>query len=306
MASKEDVARMKEEKRVRELITTLNDEQWPVRQAAAEALGDLKARLAVAQLIETLGDEDPWVRWSTATALGKIDDMRAVKPLMECLQDKHFEVRRATAEALSMMSGDQSLKAIGALKAAGFNEEARKLRFQQLSQAFDTAETVRRDLEIIRERKREGTAGQVEHALLEDHAQKLEEALAMARDAGDTNVIGEVTALIEAVSHLRPSQQTNITDSVINRSNLNGIEEGNDNGNNREQLSIPAHPPRINEISHTDPLNGVVTDPKDDPAWEGKVSDFLELMEGLKELVKMKEQGLLSEEEFAAAKAKLL
>jgi HEAT repeat protein len=55
---------------------------------------------AVPALIQALQDQEWWVREAAAEALGVIGDPQAVPALLEVLQDKEGRVRRAAAWAL--------------------------------------------------------------------------------------------------------------------------------------------------------------------------------------------------------------
>jgi len=79
-----------------------------VRQAAAEALGELGDARAVGPLIVALQDGDVEVRRAAAWALGEIGDARAVDPLIAALRDEDVEVCRAAARALGEIENAQT------------------------------------------------------------------------------------------------------------------------------------------------------------------------------------------------------
>ena len=88
------------------LIAALKDKDSKdsdVRQAAAEALGEIKDPRAVEPLIAALGDESSGVRLAAAKSLGEIKDPRAVEPLSAALKDENKYVRRAAAHALDRL-----------------------------------------------------------------------------------------------------------------------------------------------------------------------------------------------------------
>ena len=99
------------------LIAALKDENFRVREHAAEALGDIKGKGAVEPLIGALNDNVSRVRSNAAEALGEIKDPRAVEPLINTLKDKDAWVRRGAAEALGGINDSRAVEPlIAALK----------------------------------------------------------------------------------------------------------------------------------------------------------------------------------------------
>jgi HEAT repeat protein len=70
------------------LRQALKDEEWWVRQAAAEALGKIGSP-AIPALLEALKDGMALVRQAAAEALGKIGDPQALPALLEALKDEN-------------------------------------------------------------------------------------------------------------------------------------------------------------------------------------------------------------------------
>ncbi len=96
----------------RELLSTylLEDPEEVVRGMAAQALGQVKSSWAVPQLILALSDENRPVRESAALALGSIGDPRAVRALCETLtSDDSAMVRASAADSLGEI-GDQAAR----------------------------------------------------------------------------------------------------------------------------------------------------------------------------------------------------
>ena len=77
------------------LLEALGDGQFPVRQMAGLALGDIGDPRTVASLVQALGDPQAVVRQAAAHALGKIGVADAVEPLLACLADESDQVRNA-------------------------------------------------------------------------------------------------------------------------------------------------------------------------------------------------------------------
>jgi HEAT repeat protein len=71
-------------------VAALKDEYWPVREYAAEALGEIGDGRAIEPLIAALGDGEPSVGLEAEKALGKIG-APAVEPLIAVLQNKAEE-----------------------------------------------------------------------------------------------------------------------------------------------------------------------------------------------------------------------
>jgi HEAT repeat protein len=88
---------------VEPLITAMQDEQYPVRQVSALALGEIGDPSAVECLAEALQDENHAVRQASAVALGKIGDTSSVEPLLQAIGDENEIVRRAVINALGMI-----------------------------------------------------------------------------------------------------------------------------------------------------------------------------------------------------------
>ena len=82
-------------------LTALQDSNSSVRQAAAEALGQIGDPRAVEPLVLSLSDENGEVRRAVAEALGQIGDPRAIEPLLFMLGDKDRSERRAVQEVLA-------------------------------------------------------------------------------------------------------------------------------------------------------------------------------------------------------------
>ncbi len=80
------------------LTKALLDEQWRVRGAAAQSLGELREALVANSLFRLRRDEDFRVRWIAISSLGKIRDERIVELLVPWLTDQHPKVRRKAVE----------------------------------------------------------------------------------------------------------------------------------------------------------------------------------------------------------------
>jgi HEAT repeats/HEAT repeat len=88
---------------VTELMRALTDNEWQVRQAAAEALGSIGSDRAVDALLVALKDNDHYVRSAAAEALGNIGSDRALDALILAMKDDDWYVRSKAAEALGKL-----------------------------------------------------------------------------------------------------------------------------------------------------------------------------------------------------------
>ena len=105
------LAKIKDPRASKHVISMLKDRDRGVRQGAAVALGDMKAENAVRPLVATLRDEDPYVRAWAATALIKIA-APSVEPLIGVLHDRDPYVPALAALALSQIKDSRANSAI--------------------------------------------------------------------------------------------------------------------------------------------------------------------------------------------------
>jgi HEAT repeat protein len=84
------------------LRRAMDDEEWPVRNAAGRALEDVVDRPDVAMLAEALQDESAETRYHAARALARVGpgSVAAVPVLVAALRDPDWEVRMESAWAL--------------------------------------------------------------------------------------------------------------------------------------------------------------------------------------------------------------
>jgi HEAT repeat protein len=131
------------ENAVEPLITALGDQDWRVRNRAADALGNIGSERAVEPLITALGDENRgvheiavwalgnigsekatealiavlghgnwsvYMRKSAVEALGKIGSERAIEPLITALGDENRGVRESAVEALGNIASERAVE----------------------------------------------------------------------------------------------------------------------------------------------------------------------------------------------------
>ncbi len=97
---------------LQQMLEALNDPDWVVRWAIAEALAWLGDPEAVPGLIECLTDASAIVRVAVIRALVEIGDKRAVQGLEKALADPDKLVREAAAEALGDLGDPTALPAL--------------------------------------------------------------------------------------------------------------------------------------------------------------------------------------------------
>jgi HEAT repeat protein len=101
------------------LLTALKDNDWTIKYAAAEALGNVRDPKAVEPLIGVLGERG--VGEVAAKALGKIGDTRAVEPLIEITKDtsRTSNVRAAAVEGLGGIGSPEAIVVLKELASSG-------------------------------------------------------------------------------------------------------------------------------------------------------------------------------------------
>jgi HEAT repeat protein len=106
---------MKDKRDVKGLIKALDYEKdYSVRQAAADALGQMGDTSSVEPLIAALKDSDSDVCKAATDALGRIGDARAAEPLVIVLKDGFYDARHAAADALDKVGWRPCQDEIGA------------------------------------------------------------------------------------------------------------------------------------------------------------------------------------------------
>lgn len=140
---------MGDQARIDALLTNLRSNDYQLRKAAAQALGQLRAPEAVAPLMTLIADSPPWLRDSAVDAivalgpvavealigglqsakrevrqsctegLGRIRDSRAVPALLDCLKDRNCEIVPEIAAALGEIGDRGTVPTLISLLQAG-------------------------------------------------------------------------------------------------------------------------------------------------------------------------------------------
>ncbi len=102
---------------VEPLLTALNDDHPEARRYAVRALGQIGDARAVGAISRLLGDEEQWVRVAAARVLGEIGDSKAVRPLSQQLASQDEKLCEAAAKSLGKIGGAASAAVLrGALE----------------------------------------------------------------------------------------------------------------------------------------------------------------------------------------------
>jgi HEAT repeat protein len=98
------------------LLRCLEDDYFPIRERAANALGELRYVQAINPLIKHLqSDEDFDVRSTAASSLGKLKAMEAFPMLITALEDKSPAVRGSAADALGKLGKPEAIEPLSKL-----------------------------------------------------------------------------------------------------------------------------------------------------------------------------------------------
>lgn len=94
---------------VEALIELADDEGFPNRNGAVDALGEIGDARAITSLLKLLGNEDKGLQCDVAAALVKIGEP-AVEPLIELLKDEDCIVRIRAANALGRIGNVRAME----------------------------------------------------------------------------------------------------------------------------------------------------------------------------------------------------
>jgi HEAT repeat protein len=108
----EALARIKDEQAIQQLISSLQESVWQLRDCAERVLIEMKDERIIQPLIAALNYDNWRIRSSAAKILGGIKDRRAIEPLIASLNDEKSEVKRLAIEALIKFKDSRSLEAL--------------------------------------------------------------------------------------------------------------------------------------------------------------------------------------------------
>jgi HEAT repeat protein len=146
---------------VESLIAALKDDDWLVRETAAKALGRICDEKAVEPLIEAMEGNWPAL-WTVAEALGQHGDARAVRSLTMAIQASNEDkyVRDAAVEALGLIGEPIQESLVAVLRTQ--DDASRQRAIDALGQMRDA-----RNLAPLIEALRHGEPYHVHHGAME-------------------------------------------------------------------------------------------------------------------------------------------
>jgi HEAT repeat protein len=98
------------ERAIEHLIPLLNDDDSDVRETAANVLGGIGGERVIEYLIPLLNDDEYYVIWGAANALGRIGGERVIEYLIPLLKDNECEVRETAANALGRIGDEGAIE----------------------------------------------------------------------------------------------------------------------------------------------------------------------------------------------------
>jgi HEAT repeat protein len=160
-------------------IAGLDDEAPFVRITAASVLGDLEDGAAVGPLLSRLRNDEDWhVRQRAAESLGKLGGQDALQGLVEALADPVNEVRAAAVEAVTKVDPGAAVDALGRIVRNDTEWEIRVKAVRALGVAGDPAS--RPDLEAALQDTSEFVRSAAAHAIT-----LLDDSPGQAEDGGE-------------------------------------------------------------------------------------------------------------------------
>lgn len=98
------------EEPARALANALEDDNFWVRDAAVEALGELSGDEAARALAMAVQNEETWIREAAVKALGKLGGDEAAYALAPALKDEHSWIRWEAVKALGEVGGESTVR----------------------------------------------------------------------------------------------------------------------------------------------------------------------------------------------------
>ncbi|MDH3948758.1 MAG: protein kinase, partial [Gammaproteobacteria bacterium] len=102
---------VKDERAVAKLIEALKDDDWWVRERAADALANMGDTKAVPALIEMLQTQ-PESAAVAIKALAQLEDSAAIEPIVDALNDQDMKVKKEAMHALKGLTDAQHLEQV--------------------------------------------------------------------------------------------------------------------------------------------------------------------------------------------------
>lgn len=257
---------MPRKSRVNALITDLNHGDEYYREVAARTLGELGDVKAVDHLLEAVDDNNLHVQQAVVESLGKLGDLQAHRVMLQRMQ--HADDRLKDRAGHSIVNARPTLPTLKLLNEFELESPARRLETSLLAEADSLVVEVRELAHLLQDKLSRAEASDLNE--VRHGRNSLVRAHEIAKVLKSDHILQAVT---EAQNELDQVDQALI--SVLSGG------------------QIPASK-----------LSNEIESPKAKTHKVGQ--DGQTMMEELQKLVSFREAGHLTDEEFLAAKAKLL
>jgi len=275
------------------LIQLLNDDDRSIRLQVIALLKDIGDRAAVEPLILVLEDPDPNVRKQVLSTLGKLKDAGSVENVIMALRDKDENVREEAVRALGNFNDPEIIKPlIGRIGSDETHEGVRNAAMDVLKRCRDMAikPLLNEMIEVTDGLKRDNIKEILGH--LFNRFLRFEEELTKAKKVKRKKVVVRKAAVVTPL----PKDDADVTGA--DRVEKEGSVDANGKG------QTPKTPVKETAPDDKKGSSGKVKPSKakkDDGGEAGK-----NVITELRELVDMKKEGFLDDDEFKTAKSKIL
>ena len=109
------------EKPRKQLIEELKDNDWSVRRAAVQSLGEAGSKASLPHILNALTDEDSHVRWMAVKTLSNFKGKQVLKGLISALHDDDYLICDAAADVLREIGIEAAPALIEALSSNNVN-----------------------------------------------------------------------------------------------------------------------------------------------------------------------------------------
>ncbi len=275
------------------LIDLLYDEDRSIRLQVIALLKDIGDRAAAEPLVLLLEDPDPNVRKQVLQALGKLKDAGSVENVIMALRDKDENVREEAVRALGKFSDPEIIRPlIGRIGSDETHEGVRTAAMDVLKRCRDMAvkPLLNEMIEVTDGLKRDNIKEILGH--LFNRFLRFEEELTKAKKVKRKKVVVRKTTVA-------PVLTLDGSESPV-AENVEKEEKGNEVGKGVTQKTTVRDTAQVDKKGSPGKAQPARTK-KDEEEDAGK-----DVITGLRELVDMKKDGFLDDDEFKKAKSKLL
>lgn len=275
------------------LLDLLNDEDRSIRLQVISILKDIGDKAAVEPLTQILDDPDPNVRKQVLLALGKLKDAGSVENVIMALRDKDENVREEAARTLGNFNTPEIIRPlIGRIGSDETDEKVRNAAMDVLKRCRDMAvkPLLNEMIEVTDGMKRDNIKEILGH--LFNRFLRFEEELTKARKVKKKKVVVRKATVVPMVT------KDDVEPPEVKKSEKEGSGDGTAKGATQK---TPVKETGPDDKKGSTGKAKASKPKKDDGDEAGK-----EVITGLRELVEMKKDGFLDDDEFKIAKSKLL